>query len=661
MFKSIKTRLVVFIGLLILLLIAGSSFYSFRQSRDILDDTLRSEALNSARRSVETINLWSEEKGKIIQNLSYLDSIKSMDWDRQYDDLLEMARDDDQIESLFVVEPDGTMRDTNQYETNVSDQSYFQSVTADKEQVFSEPTESFETGRPITIIASPVFNDDEFVGIVGGVVALDILRELTANMDISGHGYGMIVDQNQNIIAHPEADYLGNQDIYSDLGDEFYNLVSESFQESEGYGTYQFENEDWDLAYATVDNTDWTVFLTASQANLFAPLDIIRNSSFATGLIAILLGIIVSYLIARMIVNPIISVNNLAQKIAGGNLTERVNLTDFNVQKEDEIGQLLTAINKMVENLQDTVRPVQKAAENLSSTSRGQAEAGAQVERSAEEVATAIQNVASGAEEQSAQIDEMETIFTDLSNQISRTGDMAENMSAKADKVVENVEKGSNSVDNSVESVNNVKSDAGEVAEIINDLGETSNEIGDIIEIISSIASQTNLLALNAAIEAARAGEAGRGFSVVAEEIRQLAEESASATEKINNLIVDIQENAEKANDKMDASVGTVESSVSAIKETGEVFNDIKKAVFELDQLIEKVTEEARDMDQNSVQLETAVGDISKVSEEAASNAEEVAASSEEQIASTEEIISFAEELSRMSEELEETINKFEI
>ena len=661
MFKSIKTKLVVLISVLILLLIAGSSFYSFRQSRDILDESLRSEALNSARRSVETINLWAEEKGKIIQNLSYLDSIQSMDWDRQYDDLLEMARDDDQIESLFVVEPDGTMRDTNEFETDVSDQSYFQSVTADREQVFSEPTESFETGRPITIIASPIFDNDEFVGIVGGVVALDILRELTANMDISGHGYGMIVDQNQNIIAHPEADYLGNQDIYSDLGDEFYNLVSESFQESEGYGTYQFENEDWDLAYATVDNTDWTVFLTASQANLFAPLDIIRNSSFATGLIAILLGIIVSYLIARMIVNPIISVNNLAQKIAGGNLTERVNLTDFNVQKEDEIGQLLTAINKMVENLQDTVRPVQKAAENLSSTSRGQAEAGAQVERSAEEVATAIQNVASGAEEQSAQIDEMETIFTDLSNQISRTGDMAENMSAKADKVVENVEKGSNSVDNSVESVNNVKSDAGEVAEIINDLGETSNEIGDIIEIISSIASQTNLLALNAAIEAARAGEAGRGFSVVAEEIRQLAEESASATEKINNLIVDIQQNAEKANDKMDASVGTVESSVSAIKETGEVFNDIKKAVFELDQLIDKVTEEARDMDHNSVQLETAVGDISKVSEEAASNAEEVAASSEEQIASTEEIISFAEELSRMSEELEETINKFEI
>ncbi len=661
MFKSIKTRLVVFIGLLILLLIAGSSFYSFRQSRDILDDTLRSEALNSARRSVETINLWSEEKGKIIQNLSYLDSIKSMDWDRQYDDLLEMARDDDQIESLFVVEPDGTMRDTNQYETNVSDQSYFQSVTADKEQVFSEPTESFETGRPITIIASPVFNDDEFVGIVGGVVALDILRDLTANMDISGYGYGMIIDQNQNVIAHPETEYLGNQNIYDDLGDDFYNLVEDSSEELEGYGTYQAENEAWDLAYATVDSTDWTVFLTASQSNLFASLDIIRNSSFATGLIAILLGIIVSYLIARMITNPIISVNNLAQKVAAGNLTERVDISNFNVRKEDEVGQLLIAINKMVENLQETVRPVQKAAENLSSTSRGQAEAGAQVERSAEEVATAIQNVASGAEEQSAQIDEMETIFKDLSNQISRTGDMADRMSAKADNVVENVEKGSSSVENSVESVNNVKSDAGEVAEIINDLGETSDEIGDIIEIISSIASQTNLLALNAAIEAARAGEAGRGFSVVAEEIRQLAEESASATEKINNLIVEIQENAEKANNKMDSSVETVNSSVDAIKETGHIFGDIKTAVSELDQLIAKVTEEAKDMDQNSLQLETAVEDISKVSEEAASNAEEVAASSQEQIASTEEIISFAEELSRMSEELKETINRFNI
>jgi|GEM_PF-5785296 len=166
MFKSIKTKMIILVSLMLFLLIAGSSYYAFRQSENILSNTLQSEAENSARKSVETIRLWTEEKGKIIQNLSNLDSMKSMDWERQYDDLKPISDDDPQIESLFIVGPDGNMRDTNQFETSVADQSYFQQVTANKEQVFSEPTESFETVRPITIIASPIFRDDEFVGIV---------------------------------------------------------------------------------------------------------------------------------------------------------------------------------------------------------------------------------------------------------------------------------------------------------------------------------------------------------------------------------------------------------------------------------------------------------------------------------------------------------------
>lgn len=128
MFKSIKTKIIILVSLMLFLLIAGSSFYAYRQSEKILSNTLQSEAENSAQKSVETIRLWTEEKGKIIQNLSYLESIKSMEWERQYNNLKLISDDDPQIESLFIVEPDGTMKDTNQFETSVASQSYFQQL-----------------------------------------------------------------------------------------------------------------------------------------------------------------------------------------------------------------------------------------------------------------------------------------------------------------------------------------------------------------------------------------------------------------------------------------------------------------------------------------------------------------------------------------------------
>lgn len=136
MFKSIKTKMIILISLMLFLLIAGSSYYAFQQSENILSNTLQAEAENNAQKSVETIRLWTEEKGKIVQNLSYLESIKSMDWEKQYQDLKPISDDDPQIESLFIVDPEGMMKDTNQFETSVAYQNYFKQVKADKEQVF---------------------------------------------------------------------------------------------------------------------------------------------------------------------------------------------------------------------------------------------------------------------------------------------------------------------------------------------------------------------------------------------------------------------------------------------------------------------------------------------------------------------------------------------
>ncbi|MFW5687062.1 MAG: methyl-accepting chemotaxis protein, partial [Halanaerobium sp.] len=188
-----------------------------------------------------------------------------------------------------------------------------------------------------------------------------------------------------------------------------------------------------------------------------------------------------------------------------------------------------------------------------------------------------------------------------------------------------------------------------------------SNKIGEIVELINNIAAQTNLLALNAAIEAARAGEAGRGFSVVADEIRQLAEESEDATNQIGGLVREIQSGVGDAVTRMDATEEVVNGSVSAIRNTGKSFEEINSAALRLRDLIENINERSEKVSTNGKDVEATIREIASVSEEAASNAEEVAAASEEQSASTEEIVSASEDLTRMAVDLTDVINKFNL
>jgi len=376
-----------------------------------------------------------------------------------------------------------------------------------------------------------------------------------------------------------------------------------------------------------------------------------------TIVIALIVGIIMAYIITRSITKPVLQGVAFAEEIASGNLAAQ----KIDIKSNDEIGKLAKALNQMLDSLRSLVRQVADISSNLSASSEELSASSEEIAASAEQVGNAIQEVASGAEEQSAQVEETTANIHDLINQIGNVGNMSGEMNEQADFVMNNIEGGNKSIANSVEQINNVKDNSNEVSLTIDNLGSLSNRIGEIVELINGIAAQTNLLALNAAIEAARAGEAGRGFSVVADEIRELAEESSSATEEIGGLIKDIQNGVTNAIDKMNNTEEVVDESVGAIEDTGNSFGEINNAAKNLRKLIEKIGKQAEDMTGNSNKVEEAIMQIAAVSQESASNSEEVAASSEEQGASTEEIVTAATELAEMANQLTNAVNKFKL
>ncbi len=327
----------------------------------------------------------------------------------------------------------------------------------------------------------------------------------------------------------------------------------------------------------------------------------------------------------------------------------------------DEIQTLGAWFNKLADSFQEVVGKVSSVTSDLSASSQEMSASSQEMSASAEEIGAAIQQVASGAQEQSAQIDETTENVNDLANQIENVENMSKEMDEQSDSVMDNIEDGNEAIDFSIKQVSEVKTQTQEVAESINRLGELSQEIGNIVDLINGISEQTNLLALNAAIEAARAGESGRGFSVVADEIRELAEESSEATEQISDLITEIQEDVKDSVKQMHQTEETVNESVDAIQKTDKSFDSINQAAEKLSQLIENIAQRAQQMEKNSEEVRTAIAEIASVSEEASGNAEEVAASSQQQASSTQEIVNASEELARMAEELSNTVKHFKI
>lgn len=397
--------------------------------------------------------------------------------------------------------------------------------------------------------------------------------------------------------------------------------------------------------------------LVSTHDDILKETGSLRMLTLIISILILFFCMLISYVIARNISIPITDAANLARHIAAGNL----GMKKLETSGEDEVGLLGKALNTMQDNLKGMIGDVVELSEQVAASSEELSAFGEQVGENAGQIGTAIQEIASGAEKQSEHVGQTAQNVVSLIGKVKGMGENLGGLIKDAENVSGAISKGSQVLNNSISEVLQVKEDSQGVAEQINLLGELSEQIGAIVEFISSIAGQTNLLALNAAIEAARAGESGRGFSVVADEIRKLAEESSNSTEKIRDLIKKIQSVIANAVSGMDIGTINVGKTVQSISLTGEVFKEIDAMAQRLKAMLFEVNTTATQMSKDSQEVEHAIGSIAATCQDFASNAEEVSASNEEQLASTQEIVAAARSLADMAEKLAQAVNQFKV
>jgi methyl-accepting chemotaxis protein len=347
----------------------------------------------------------------------------------------------------------------------------------------------------------------------------------------------------------------------------------------------------------------------------------------ATG-VAVLLGILMAYLITRAITSPINHAVAIASEVASGNLSVRIDN-----DRTDEIGRLMAALATMVSGLRELVRSIESGATNIAA--------------SAEELSTVTSQTSDGINRQKQETDQVAAAMNEMTATVADIARNAEQAFTVASDAVDQATEGEHEVRETVSQVNNLAQEVSQSMEIIQGLQKETANIGTVLDVIKSVAEQTNLLALNAAIEAARAGEQGRGFAVVADEVRSLAQRTQSSAQEIETLVSSLQSSAGN-------SVSAMESSATLASET------LKRATA-TGTSIERITRSVEEIKQYNNQIATASEQQTSVAEEINQNITSIRDVTDQSAASSNQTASSSSELAKLGSELQTLVSRFRL
>ncbi|RJQ55152.1 MAG: methyl-accepting chemotaxis protein [Actinobacteria bacterium] len=358
----------------------------------------------------------------------------------------------------------------------------------------------------------------------------------------------------------------------------------------------------------------------------------------------------------QYILKPLRRIGDVMGEVAAGDLTFKTGL-----RRSDEVGVLALQLDRVIDGLSDIAGQVRGSSERVSSSAQQLSGSSEEINSSAMEISSSVQQIAQGAEVQAKKVEETSKATQVMTESMKRVARQAESTAETSEEAAQIAERGEKETDEAIAKITEVQEVISKSAAAVSLLGDRSAEIGKIVDVITNIADQTNLLALNAAIEAARAGESGRGFSVVAEEVRKLAEGSARAAEQISTLIAEVRDETSKAVVAMEKGTTEVAEGARVVNKAGEALKQIIVSVREMTTLAESISEGTRDQLEGTVKVEEAMNDIAAIVEENAAGAQQTAAATEEQTACMEEIASSAQELADMALRLDESVQQFKL
>ena len=661
--KSIKTKLVVSFSILILLISVSIGFSTLQNASNSIVSEAEEGLLAIATEGARLTESRVDTQQQALELLAGFDDLQSMDWDTQQPILQRQVQRTNFL-ALAIVHPDGTAYYSDGTTAELGDRDYVIRAFNGETNV-SDIIISRVTNEPVLMYAAPIERNGRVEGVLIGRRDGNALSNITDTISYGEQGYAYMINGEGTTIAHPDRNRV--IDLWNPINDvendasltSVAALFSTMVENRSGIDQYQFLGNELYAGYAPVEGTDWVLVVTANEQEVLAAIPALQRNVIVMTLIILAISISVTYLLGNSITKPIIKIIEHSEKIAQLDITE--NVPDHLLKKKDEVGSLSTALQTITNNLREIIQEINLSSDQVSAASEELTATTQQSSTAAEEVAKTISEISIGASDQARNTEEGSSKAALLGEAVAKDQAYVQELNEASQKVNQVVDEGLTEIENltkiSVESSKATK----EVQEGITKTNDSAKKISEASNVIAAIADQTNLLALNAAIEAARAGEAGKGFSVVADEIRKLAEQSTSSTQTIDKVVQELQKNSTDAVEIMDRVATILVEQENSVKESREKYVTINQAMKEAQMAVEKLNDSGEEMDEMKEAIIETLQNLSAIAEENSASTEEVSASMEEQSASMEEISKASEGLSELAQKLQTIILKFKV
>ncbi|MBU5310853.1 methyl-accepting chemotaxis protein [Tissierella carlieri] len=664
--KSIKTKLSLFYGVLLLVICMGFGVVSYIASSKALSTSIDESLSQLAIQNAEIVDKGMEVQFNALEALAESDWLKgtSLTLDEKLKLLNNEVKRSNHID-MFIADIDGNMEDTAGGRANVSDREYFIKALSGEKEV-SDPIIDRTNGNLILCYAVPIKDGGRVKGVLAATRDGNVLSDFISDMRFGENSEAFMINKQGTTVASKDRELVMNmynilEEAKADSGlKSLAQLQQKMTQGERGVGEYSYKGITKYMGFAPVEGTNWSLAITAPKSEVMSQVNSLTMTMIIISIIFLAISIAITLFIAGGISRPIKEASDYLNIVATGDFTGMIPMQLL--EMNDETGTLAKAIDTMQESVKNIIREVVNESSNVSQMLVDINSDMRKLNRSIEEISATTEELSATTEENAASTEEMSATSTEIEKAIESTAYKAQEGAVTVsdiNKMSENMkQRAISSREDTIEIYRKTKDDLQNAIEQSKEV----DKINELSEAILAITSQTNLLALNAAIEAARAGEAGKGFAVVADEIRKLAEGSKNTVSRIQEVTKII---LEGVNDLLSSSSEIMEfidkkvlDDYESLVSTSEEYS---KSSFIINDMVNEFSSTSEELLASMQNMVKAIDEIAIAANEEAEGATNIAQEVSAITEMSDHVIKLADTAKERSELLLKAVSKFNI